>query len=76
MYFDIPIPPIITNPKIISVEIRKLIVSAVTTEIGTISLGKYTFFIIFPFSIIVNADLLIAIEKNVHGIIPAHKNIA
>ena len=76
MYLVIPIPPKNTTPKIIIVEIKKFIVSAVTTDIGIISLGKYTFFIMFPFSIIVKADLFIAIEKNVHGIIPEHKKIA
>ena len=73
IYFVIPIPLKITNANIITVEIKKFTASLVTTEIGNISLGKYTFFNMFPFSIIVNADLEIAVEKNVHGINPQHK---
>ncbi len=76
IYFDIPIPPNMTNPSIIIVDIRKFITSAVTTDIGIISLGKYTFFMIFPFSINVNAALFIATEKKLQGTSPQHKNIA
>ena len=75
IYFDIPSPPKITNPKMINVEIIKLIASLVTTEIGIISLGKYTFFRMFPFSTNENADLLIDVAKKVQGIKPQHKNI-
>ena len=62
------------NPTINIVEITKLTASLVTTDIGNISLGKYTFFIIFPFSIIVLDDLIITVEKNVHGINAEHRN--
>lgn len=44
MYLLIPIPPKITNARIIIVDIKKLTASLVTIEIGKISLGKYTFF--------------------------------
>ena len=46
----------------------------VTTAIGNISLGKYTFLTIFPFAIIVNAACDTVVVKNVHGISPVHKN--
>ena len=46
---DIPKPLNITNNKIITQEIIKFIRPLVTTEIGNISLGKYTFLIKFPF---------------------------
>ena len=59
----------------IIVDITKFTASLVTTDIGNISLGKYTFFIILPFSIIVEAERVMAVEKNVHGIKPQHKNI-
>ena len=57
------------------VDITKFIASLVTIEIGKISLGKYTFFKILPFSIIVNAALEMAVEKNVQGINPQHKKM-
>ena len=76
MYLLIPIPPKITNARIIIVDIKKLTASLVTIEIGKISLGKYTFFTIFPFYTMVNADLVIADEKNVHGIKPQQINTA
>ena len=57
------------------VDIKKLTVSLVTTDIVNISRGKYTFFSIFPFSTIVKADLDIDVEKKVHGINPLHKKI-
>ena len=75
MYFVIPKPPNTTNPSIISDAIKKLTASLVTTDIGIISLGKYTFFIIFPFSTNENADLFIAVAKKFHGIKPQHTNI-
>ena len=56
------------------VDITKFTASLVTTDIGKISLGKYTFFSIFPFSIIVNDDLDIAVEKKFQGIKPQHTN--
>ena len=70
----IPIPYPKTNARIIIVEIIKFIASLVTTDKGKISLGKNTFFIILPFSIIVNDVLLIAAVQNVHGINPQHIN--
>ena len=66
------VPPKITNAIMMMVDIIKFTASLVTTEIGNISLGKYTFFIILPFSIIVEAERVIAVEKNVHGINPQH----
>lgn len=48
--FDNPIGEQITNANIIIVDIIKLTAPLVTTEIGRISLGKYTFLIIFPVS--------------------------
>ena len=74
MNLDNPIPENITKPSIIVVDIRKFTASPVTTDIGIISLGKYTFFIIFPFSINVNAALFMAAEKNVQGINPQQRN--
>ena len=65
-----------TAHNINTLDIKKFTVSLVTKDSGNISRGKYTFFIIFPFSINVNADLFIAAEKNVHGTSPQHKNIA
>ena len=50
------------------------IASLVTTDNDNISLGKYTFFIILPFSTIVNEVLEIAAEKKFQGINPQHKN--
>ena len=74
IYFVKGIPPPITNARIIIVDITKFTASLVTTDIGNIALGKYTFFNKFPFSISVNADRFIAVEKKVQGINPAHKN--
>ena len=74
MYLLIPTPYPITNAIIIIVDIIKFIASLVTTDIGNISLGKYTFFTIFPFSTIVNDVLDIAVEKKVHGINPQQIN--
>ena len=57
---------------IIIVDIRKLTASLVTIDIGNISLGKYTFLIISPFPITVNADCVTAVVKYVHGINATH----
>ena len=73
MYLLSPIPYPNTKATIIIVEIIKLIASLVTTDKGKISLGKYTFFIMFPFSIIVKDVLDVAVEKKFHGIKPQHK---
>ena len=70
---DSPIPPNITNPKMIIVDIKKFTPSLVTIEIGNISLGKYTFFMIFPLSITEAAPLRITDEKYCQGISPQHK---
>lgn len=43
-----PKPENIQNANIIIVDITKFIAPLVATEIGNISLGKYTFCIIFP----------------------------
>ena len=66
-------PPNITNPNIIIVDIKKFTPSLVTTEIGKISLGKYTFFILFPLSIMVAAPLNTTDEKYCQGINPQHR---
>ena len=50
---------------------RELLKTSVKKEIR----GKYTFFNMFPFSTMVNADLDIAAEKKVHGINPQQINI-
>ncbi len=63
-----------TKAKIIIVEIIKFTASLVTTDNGNISLGKYTFLIIFPFSTIVKKEVLeIAAEKKFQGINPQHR---
>ena len=72
MYLVKPNPYIKQKATIISVEIKKLIIPLVTIDIGNISLGKYTFLIISPFPIIVNADCVIAVVKYVHGIKATH----
>ena len=59
----IPISEKITKVSIIIVEIIKLTAPLVTTDIGNISLGKYTFLIISPFPIIVNADVVTDVVK-------------
>ena len=46
MYFVIPNPEKMRKNNIIIVDIKKFTVALVTTEIGNISLGKYTFCII------------------------------
>ena len=73
MFTDNPIPLATTNPIIIMVDIKKFTPSLVTIDIGKISLGKYTFFIIFPLSIIVAAPLNTTLEKYCHGINAQHK---
>ena len=72
IYFVSPKPYIKQNATIIMVEIRKLTIPLVTIEIGNISRGKYTFFTILPFPIIVHADCDIDVVKNVHGTNPTH----
>ena len=71
-YHDNPIPDPNTNARIIIVEITKFTAPLVTTEIGRISLGKYTFFIISAFPITVKAAYVIAVVKYVHGISATH----
>ena len=74
MYLVKPNPYIKQKATIISVEIKKLIIPLVTIDIGNISLGKYTFFTMFPFEIIVHADCDTDVVKNVHGTKPTHTN--
>ena len=52
---------------------KKLIIPLVTTEIGKISLGKYTFLIIPAFAKIQDVPWLIAVINHVHGSIPIIK---
>ena len=54
MYLLKPIPPNIKKINIIKHEIKKLISPLVTTDIGNISLGKKTFFIIPALPTMVN----------------------
>ena len=75
IYFVIPKPVPNTNAKIIIVDIKKLTAPLVTTDIGNISLGKYTFLIISPLPIIVNADCVIVVVKYVYGINATHMYI-
>ena len=72
MYFVNPRPAPSTNAKIIIVDIKKLTAPLVTTDIGNISLGKYTFLIISPFPIMVKAACDIVVVKYVHGINATH----
>ena len=74
-YFVNPNPYNKQNAIIIIVDIKKFTIALVTMEIGSISRGKYTFFTIFPFAIMVYADCEIEAVKNVHGINPTHTNI-
>ena len=73
MFQDSPIPPKITKPNIIIVDIKKFTPSLATIEIGKISLGKYTFFIMFALSTITAAPLKTIDEKYCQGISPQHK---
>ena len=57
------------------VDITKLTAALVTTEIGKISLGKYTFFTILALAIITPVDCVTIVVKNVQGIKPTHRNI-
>ena len=59
----------------IMVDITKLTAALVTTEIGKISLGKYTFFTILALAIITPVDCVTIVVKNVQGIKPTHRNI-
>ena len=76
MFQDRPIPPNITKPKIIVVDIKKFTPSLATTDIGRISRGKYTFLIMLPLSIIVAAPLSTTLEKYCQGTNPQHKYTA
>ena len=60
---------------IITVDIRKFTAPLVTIDIGNISLGKYTFFIIFPLPIIAYDACDTVVVKYVHGIKATHINI-
>ena len=71
-YQESPTGENITNASIIIVEIIKLTAPLVTTDIGNISLGKYTFLIISPLPITVKADCVTAVVKYVHGINATH----
>ena len=73
IFHDNPIPPKTTNPSIIIVAIKKFTPSLATSDIGRISRGKYTFFIILPLSTITAAPLITTLEKYCHGIKPQHK---
>ena len=75
-FIFIPRPLTKTNITIIIVEIKKFIASLVTTDIGNISLGKYTFLIIFPLSIITPAPLITTLLKYCQGIKAQHKYTA
>ena len=68
-------PVKIKKIKIIIQEIKKLTSPLVTIEIGKISLGKYTFFKIFPLAITVLAPCVITIVKKFQGINAHIKNI-
>ena len=73
MFQDNPIPPNITKPNIIIVAIKKFTPSLATTDIGRISLGKYTFLIMFALSTTTAAPLSTTDEKYCQGINPQHK---
>src|SRR5574344_1042248 len=73
IFIDNPTPPNITNANIIIVDIKKFTPSLATNDIGKISLGKYTFFITLPLSIIIDDPLSTTAAKYCHGINPQHK---
>ena len=66
----IPLPVKIANNRIITQLIKKLTAPDVTADIGNISLGKYTFFIRFPFPVILVVPIKIELVNHVHGIMP------
>ena len=68
-----PIPLNNTKSKIITQEIKKLMNPAVTTLIGKISLGKYTFLIIPPLIHTQLQPVVIQVVKKFHGITPVIK---
>ncbi len=63
----IPTPEPSKKRTIIKQEIKKLTTQLATTEIGIISLGKYTFFKIFPLLITEKLDEAIVVVKKFHG---------
>ena len=65
-----PTPEKMQKIKMIKHEIKKLTKPLVVIDMGIISLGKYTFFIIPPFIKMVLVPCVITVVKNVHGIIP------
>ena len=74
-YFVNPNPYKRQNATIIIVDIKKFTIALVTIEIGSISLGKYTFLTMLAFAIIVYADCEMDAVKNVHGINPTYTKI-
>ena len=70
-----PHPPKSTKIRIITHDIRKLTSPLVTTEMGSISLGKYTFFIRFEFIVMQVVPCVMVVVNQVHGIIPQIKKI-
>ena len=65
-----PRPLQIKKIKIIGIEIKKFTNPLVATEIGKISLGKYTFLMIPAFPNIVKVPCDITVVKKFHGKIP------
>ncbi len=70
IYLENPIPVTIKKINIIKHDIKKLIKPDKFTEIGKISLGKYTFFIIPPLPIMQPSDISIVFIKYIIRINP------
>ena len=71
----IPSPPNTQNIRTIIQLIKKFTKPLIATDIGRISLGKYTFFNIFAFAITTAAPCVIPVVKKVQGIKAVIKNI-
>ena len=68
-----PTAKIAQKTKMMTQEMKKLMIPAETTDKGKISLGKYTFLIIPAFTLIEAMPWFITVVKKVHGMTPVIK---